>query len=377
MRRDELRQPLRKRSTAERLWARKPGALAAAASLSLAGFIAGSVWLVRIPYPHAGEPVIIAVIPPAEELITNTTLPAAEEPEEPVPEDLELAAEPVTEDVAIIVPQRRPLLAAPVAAVMEETPAGPLPRVGPGGKKSSDVYARLTPLGVLNSDRPKIAILLGGMGLNAKLTAKAVKDLPPDITFAFAPYGSDLQNQVNRARAQGHEVLLQLPMEPVGYPARNPGPKTLLADATEDENREALHWHMSRFSGYTGVTNYMGGRFLTTPASLKPMFADIKRRGLVFLEDATIPLSSTAVTAKAAGLASRRAHIVIDADPDPASIASALKQLETEAAANGLAIGTGAGLDVTIEAIAEWSRDLAERGIVLVPVSAVYKGHAG
>jgi polysaccharide deacetylase 2 family uncharacterized protein YibQ len=163
-------------------------------------------------------------------------------------------------------------------------------------------------------------------------------------------------------------------MEPVGYPAKNPGPRTLLADAGDDENREALHWHMSRFAGYVGVTNFMGGRFLTVPKSLKPVLAEMKKRGLVFLEDATVPLSSTEAVAKATGLPSRRAHIVIDADPDPASIAAALQQLETEAQTNGIAIGTGAGLEVTIDAISEWAKQLEDKGILLVPVSAVYKG---
>ena len=44
----------------------------------------------------------------------------------------------------------------------------------------------------------------------------------------------------------------------MGYPANNPGPKTLLAGVSAEENLEALHWHMSRFAGYTGITNYMG-----------------------------------------------------------------------------------------------------------------------
>jgi len=168
--------------------------------------------------------------------------------------------------------------------------------------------------------------------------------------------------------------MLQLPMEPVGYPARNPGPKTLLAEASEAENREALLWHMSRFAGYTGITNYMGGRFLTAPAGMKPVLAEMKKRGLVFLEDAMVPLSSTASVAKSAGLPARRAQIVIDGEPDPVSIARALQQLEAEAVSNGFAIGTGSGLDLTIDAVASWASELEQRGIVLVPISAVFKG---
>ena len=45
---------------------------------------------------------------------------------------------------------------------------------------------------------------------------------------------TDLQEQVNKARAGGHEILLQVPMEPVGYPGTNPGPRTLLSDAMPD-----------------------------------------------------------------------------------------------------------------------------------------------
>lgn len=377
MRRDELRQPLRKRSLSERLWAKRPGGLAVAIALAIAGYAALGTWLVRTPHPFAGEPVVVAAIPAAEEIETSSI----ETAEPVVTDETEIAVEPEDpvkingyDEVNVITPSRQALKHAPIDALVEISSEGQLPRIGPGGKKPSDAYARLTPMGILSSDRPKIAILLGGMGLNAKLTQMAGKELPGEISFAFAPYGKDLQSQVDKVRSQGHEVMLQLPMEPVGYPAKNPGPRTLLAEAGVEENREALYWHMSRFTGYTGITNFMGGRFLTVPEALKPVLAEMKKRGLVFLEDATVPLSSTEAVAKAARLPARRAQIVIDADPDPKSIAAALQQLEAEAMTNGIAIGTGAGLEVTIEAISEWAKSLEDKGILLVPVSAVYKG---
>ena len=254
---------------------------------------------------------------------------------------------------------------------------GQLPRIGSGNKKPSDVYARNTPMGVIHSDRPKIAILLGGMGLNAKLTQQAIKNLPGDVTFAFAPYGNDLQTQVNKARADGHEVLLQLPMEPVGYPANNPGPKTLLASVSAAENMEALHWHMSRFAGYTGITNYMGGRLLASPEALKPVMAEMRKRGLIYLEDASTALTVSETVAAETKLPERRAQVVIDADPTPQSIAAALELLEGEAKANGFAIGTGSGLEVTVDAVKLWAEQLQDRGILLVPVSAIFKGRLG
>ena len=389
MPRDELRQPLRKRSPAERLWAKRPGALPAASLLALTVFLAGGIWVTRLPHPFAGEPIYTAAIPPPEELKTSSiskTAPAAEDGAEAITEaelPPDSAPEPAQEpkayqnEASIIMAAHRPLKPAPVPAVTEPTPGGPLPRISANGRKPSDVYAQVTPMAVLTSGRPKIAILLGGMGLNAKLTQKAINDLPGDISFGFAPYGQSLQADVNAARAKGHEVMLQLPMEPVGYPGTNPGPRTLLADSTAEENLTSLHWLMSRFAGFTGITNYMGGRFLASPEALSPVMAELKKRGLVYLEDATVSISATPAAAKAAGLPMRRASIVIDAAPDAASIADALAQLEKEAETNGYAVGTGAGLEVTIDTLVDWAKDLQKKGILLVPVSAVYKGNMG
>jgi polysaccharide deacetylase 2 family uncharacterized protein YibQ len=393
MLRDELRQPLRRRGTFEKLWAMRPPGLTAASLAMPLILVAVGVWLVRTPYPYAGEPIVTVSIPPVEELKTSSIDKAPEvepkadkpsEPEEPVDsgdrQKLEiLEAEPqetVETDTAIIVSPRRSLKPAPFAEVSEPGPYGALPRIGQGNRKPQTVYARPVSMGILHSDVPKVAILLGGMGLNRDLTQKATRELPGEITFAFAPYGDDLQAQVNRARAQGHEILLQLPLEPFGYPAANPGPKTLMAKSAGNTNLDSLAWHMGRFAGYVGITNYMGGRFLSEVQALRPVLAEIKKRGLIFLDDGTAPRSMATEIGSIVGLPVKSAAKVIDADPDAQFIDKALADLEAEAKETGFAIGTGTGLEVTIEAVDEWSRSLAEKGILLVPISAAYRGRA-
>ena len=391
MSRDELRQPLKKRKLTQRLWASRPSLLLSTSVMAAVAFLAASVWAVRTPYPFAGEPIVTAAIPPPEEIKTSSIAPPKEGEEEvaaqeSVSDDAAPPAvtvdAPVAQDVyqteaSIEVAPRRPLRAAPVPELVDTSLGGQLPRISASNKKPSDVYARLTPMGVIHSNRPKIAILLGGMGLNPKLTKSAIDDLPGDVTFAFAPYGENLQAQVDKARANGHEVLLQLPMEPMGYPANNPGPKTLLADADVNANMEALHWHMGRFTGYTGITNYMGGRLLSTASALKPVLQEIQKRGLVYLEDSSTSLTSSTDVAKDVDLPERHAQIVIDSDPTPQSIANALDLLENEARTNGYAIGTGSGLQVTLDAVKAWSEQLKNKGILLVPVSTMYKGKLG
>jgi hypothetical protein len=276
----------------------------------------------------------------------------------------------------IVVAPHRPLRKAPIEAVTEQTGQGPLPRIAASGKRPFDVYSQVTPLAVTHSDSPKITLVLGGMGLNARLTRKAIDMLPGDVTLGFAPYGDNLQAQVNQARAQGHEILLQVPMEPVGYPGTNPGPSTLLTDARPDQNIAALKWLMSRFAGYSGITNYMGARLLVSEDALRPVMKEVQSRGLVYLEDASVSMTLSPKVAQDLRLPAQRAGMVIDAEPTVPAIEAALARLEQEARQNGSAIATGSGLDVTIETVAEWAKTLQEKGIILVPVSAAYKGRA-
>ncbi len=393
MPRDEFRQPLRKRSLKQRLWAKRPSLFAFTAISLVAGFLAGGAWLALTPHPLAGEPVLVVDIPPVQDLMTASTSPAegepleegAADPEEVIDQSAaeillvgeeEQEAPDYQNETSVIVAPHRPLKHAPIADVTETAQAGLLPRISSRGRKPFDVYSQVTPLSVRSSGRPKIAIVLGGMGLNPRLTKKALGALPGDITLGFAPYGENLQEQVNRARASGHEIMLQVPMEPVGFPGTNPGPKTLLSDAPPEQNIEALHWHMSRFAGYSGITNYMGTRLLVTEEALKPVMAEVRARGLVYLEDASVNLTVSPKVVQDVKLPMQRASIVIDAEPTAPAIAEALEALEQEAIRNGSAIGTGSGLDVTIETVAEWAKTLHEKGILLVPVSAAYKGRA-
>jgi polysaccharide deacetylase 2 family uncharacterized protein YibQ len=166
-------------------------------------------------------------------------------------------------------------------------------------------------------------------------------------------------------------------MEPYGYPATNPGPKTLLASVDKNANLDALSWHMGRFSGYTGVMNYMGARFLSEPLALQPIFAALKQRGQLYLDDNASGQSKGQTVGQSVGLKTRATDANIDANADAASINAALNRLEDLARQNGYAVGSGAGLGITIDTVAAWAKTLNERGIVLVPVSAIYQERTG
>lgn len=273
--------------------------------------------------------------------------------------------------IVIRVPDEEPVRTAPPAdpRLLEKGRTGALPRIGPSGLRPLDAYAR--PAGELpGGAKPtgRIAIVIGGLGISASATDDAIARLPPSVTLAFAPYGQDLPRTAERARGNGHEIMLQVPMEPFDYPDSDPGPHTLLAGAKPGENLDHLHWSMGRFTGYVGLMNYMGAKLTADERALVPVLREAGQRGLGFLDDGSS--SRSLVGALAGSTPAARADLVIDAVPRADMIDRALARLETLAASGRIATATASALPLTVDRIARWQEGLAARGILLVPASA-------
>jgi len=253
--------------------------------------------------------------------------------------------------------------------LLEPSPHGAIPKVAADGARPSDIYARLVKQG--SAETPRIAIVIEGLGIGANSTAEALAKLPAPVTLAFAPYGTDLERWVARARRENHEVLLQVGMEPFDYPDNDPGPQTLLASLTPEQNLDRLHWFLSRFQGYVGVTSLMGARFTAADQALGPVIREIGKRGLIYFDDGSSPRSAASQTSGAGNVAFAKADAVLDAVPTAAEIDNALARLEATARNRGVAIGAASALPVSIERIAQWAKAAESRGIVLVPVSMV------
>jgi polysaccharide deacetylase 2 family uncharacterized protein YibQ len=248
---------------------------------------------------------------------------------------------------------------------------GPLPRIAQDGTRPSDAFARPVKPDANGKQGPRIAIVIGGLGIGANTTADVLRKLPGPITLAFAPYGGDLERHVARARETAHEVMLQVPMEPFDYPDNDPGPHTLLTSIDTAQNIDRLHWLMSRFQGYVGIVNYMGGRFSASEQGMAPVLREAATRGLIYLDDGSSPRSLASQIAGANNLAFAKADLTIDQVPTPADVDRALGRLETIARARGTAVGFAGALPVSIDRIGLWIKAAESRGIQLVPITAV------
>jgi polysaccharide deacetylase 2 family uncharacterized protein YibQ len=160
-------------------------------------------------------------------------------------------------------------------------------------------------------------------------------------------------------------------MEPFDFPDNDPGPHALLTSLSASQNLDRLHWLMSRFQGYVGIVNTMGARFTASEPALAPVLKDIAARGLIYVDNGSSPRSLAGQIAGASSMPFARAEIALDAVPTAAHIDAALARLEAVARERGSAVGIASALPVSIERIAQWAKAAEDRGIVLVPITAV------
>lgn len=260
------------------------------------------------------------------------------------------------------------LVPVPDPALVETSATGPLPVIAKDGRQPWQVYSR--PFDRADK-RPRIAVVITGMGLDGDLTTQAIERLPPAVTLSFDPYARQLAQQTNAARQAGHEILLDLPMEPTDYPRQDPGPATLLTSLDDGQNIARLNWVLGRAAGYVGVTGLSGSRFTSARQSIQPILVALKQRGLMFIDSRASEQSIAASLARSLGVPWAMNDRLLDSEPSQDGVDKALANLEERARRDGAALGIGTPYPVTLERIAAWVPTLAGKGLVLAPSTAV------
>lgn len=292
---------------------------------------------------------------------------ATGESDAPTPEEL---AALIKEEGSLDDPiEPDPLRPAPLPGLDEEGSFGRIPRIGDDGTTPFDAYKRPFEL---PEDVPVVAVMLTGVGLNPQRTETAINDLPLNISLAISPYARDLQTIARDARAMGHEVFLELPMEPVDFPLSDPGPRALLTSLSEGENLVRLEWLLARFPGYAGLVSRQGSKFGSLDSAIRPVIEFISRTGLMYVEGSGNGVASYgAQLASNDGTPNAIGNVIIDEVPSRRQIDSQLAELVEVAKRNGVAVGIAHSYPVTIQRLRNWAFRLGRQGVVLVPVSAV------
>ena len=260
------------------------------------------------------------------------------------------------------------LVPAPISGLSKMSAYGRIPAVSASGMTPLSAYKR--PFSVASGKRT-VSVIIGGLGVNRGLTNQAINELPADVTLAFAAHAPGLQNWINQARAKGHEVLIELPMESADFdPAETGADRALMASHNAAANMRNLDWLLSRGQGYFGVTNYNGDRFLTRADVAAPVLDKLSTSGLSFVFDGSVNAPSLSAISTSAKLPFAKGYTLIDPQQDTAVIRSELSRLSAQAQNSGGTIGVGFTYPETIAAVKNWALSLDAQGLVLAPASS-------
>ncbi len=264
----------------------------------------------------------------------------------------------------------KPLSEVPDPKLVEDSKQGPLPKMDIDGRAPWQVYARPSDAA---EGRPRIAIVIGGLGLSCAATEAAINRLPGAVILAFDPYAEGLDEWVGAARKAGHEVLLGLPMEPNDFPLRDPGPYALMTSLEAPKNLQYLNFILSRTYGYVGLIVVMGSRFSNEEDHIRPLLMTLRKRGLMYVDSITTARSQAAKIASAINMASAFVESSLDGDPSKAAIDAQLAEIENKARGNSVALAIGQPYPTTFDRLAAWIPTLDGKKLALVPVFTIAK----
>ncbi len=260
---------------------------------------------------------------------------------------------------------------APISGLTQSSPFGKIPVISPSGLSSFDAYKR--PF-VPSAGLEPVSLIIGGLGVNSALTERAINELPADVTLSFAAHASGLNSWISKARAKGHEVLIELPFESKNSNAGEPGAdRTLMVTRNTSANPRHLNWLLSRGQGYFGVTNYNGDVFLTRADAAAPLLGRMAELGLSFVFDGSYSAPTLSALASTAELPYGSGYTLIDTIQDRTIINSKLERLSAAATAGSGPIGVGFTYPETITAVKDWASGLKAQGLELAPASSALR----
>jgi len=221
------------------------------------------------------------------------------------------------------------------------------------------------------SKRPLAALIIDDLGYHPHLDALLMEiDLP--LTVAVLPFSPAGEKAVGEASSRGREVLVHAPMEPHDYPQVNPGPGALLTTMNRSELVSTLTRILASVPPARGVNNHMGSKLTEDEGALKVIMAELKKKGLFFIDSRTSPFSKGLKTAQEAGVKTAERSVFLDNVTDPDAIRAQLRRLTARARKEGRAIAIGHPHPQTAQVLAAMAQELKQE-LDLVPAGRLVR----
>lgn len=145
------------------------------------------------------------------------------------------------------------------------------------GDGSLPAWRRFGRTSTVSPQAPRVALLITGLGRSRVDTVRAITGTPPETSLSFAADAPELSAWTAAARAYGHEVFLDLPLD-------RPGSVDGLSVArAPDENLRRLDALLARAPMVAGIAVSGSEPFLADAAALQPILKHVQGLGLAVI----------------------------------------------------------------------------------------------
>ncbi len=221
------------------------------------------------------------------------------------------------------------------------------------------------------ADFPLVAIIIDDIGYDEKMALRFLQ-LDAALSFSVLPHSPFQKSMGNRIHQKNRDVILHLPMEPVGYPGVNPGKGALLSSMSANELLQKLKDDLSAVPFISGVNNHMGSRLTQDSVKMRQIFSILKKRGLFFVDSLTTPKSSCSQVAELFKLRFAERQVFLDNVQEANAIHFQIMRLVSIAKERGKAIGIGHPYTITLETLERELPNIKNQ-VKIVPVSRLVR----
>ena len=163
---------------------------------------------------------------------------------------------------------------------------------------------------------PRLALVIDDLGYMQPELVTRLCSLPIHFSVAVLPYQEYSHESAEIAHRLGKEVMLHLPMEPIGYPApgRDPGPNAILYNLPESEVRRRVRMALDDIPFRVGVNNHMGSRITPDRTRMTWVLQEIRARKCFFVDSRTEKDSVAFDVARDLGIPTVQRKVFLDDD---------------------------------------------------------------
>jgi polysaccharide deacetylase 2 family uncharacterized protein YibQ len=163
---------------------------------------------------------------------------------------------------------------------------------------------------------PRLALVIDDLGYIQPELVTRLCSLPVPFSVAVLPYQEYTRESAEIAHRLGKEVMLHLPMEPIGYPGpgRDPGPNAILFNLPEPEIRRRVRLALDEIPFRVGVNNHMGSRITPDHLRMGWVLEEIKTRKYFFVDSRTEKDSVAYAVAEELGVPAVQRRVFLDDD---------------------------------------------------------------